>query len=147
MNSDHTHRGFPGKYWYVAAGLVLCGSALKGQGSVGRVLALAAGIALLYGAAAGRGLTPLTPARSSARRPLAEAEGSDPIDALVSDDGPASAPLADSPNEAERLQGSGALGVGAGIGVLVVEQTPDDPAAKAGQERILPGLPDLMRGG
>ncbi|HVE90099.1 MAG TPA: hypothetical protein VNA44_10410 [Burkholderiaceae bacterium] len=55
--------------------------------------------------------------------------------------------LADSPNEAERMQQSGELGVGAGIGVEVVEGEPDDPAAKVGEERIVPGLQDFMRGG
>ena len=116
------------------------------------MLALVAGTALLYRAASGRdGLARLQRGRSSAERTIAQPESPGRIEdtTLASDParGTLAAAFADSPNEAERLQQSGELGVGAGIHVEVIEETPDDPAAKAGQERIVPGLADFMRGG
>ena len=147
-NFDRARPGFPGEHlWVAAAGFALCRSALKRRSSAGRALALVAGTALLYRAASGRdGLARLTRARSLSERAVAPRESLERIEdpTLASAD---AAAFDDSPNEAERMQQSGELGVGAGIGVEVVEESPEDPAAKAGQERIVPGLKDFMRGG
>ena len=149
-NFDRARPGFPGEHlWVATAGFALCRSALKRRSSAGRALALVAGTALLYRAASGRdGLTRLTRGRSFSERAIAPRKSLERIEdpTLASDDAGAAA-FDDSPNEAERMQQSGELGVGAGIGVEVVEESPEDPAAKAGQEKIVPGLKDFMRGG
>lgn len=151
-NYDRSRRGFPGEHWWVAAaGLALCRSAFKRRSSAGRLLAFLAGTALLYRAASGRdGLARLTRARGSGERAITQPEMPERMEntTAASDDARgAVAAFADSPNEAERLQQSGGFGVGAGIGVEVVEEIPDDSAANAGREKIVPGLPDFMRGG
>lgn len=53
---------------------------------------------------------------------------------------PAAAPLADSPNAAERLQASHAFGVGAGV-------AGNSPTSQVGDpDEVRPGLPDFFRG-
>ena len=150
---DQARPSIPGEHlWVAAAGLALCGSALKRRSSAGRVLALVAGTALLYRAASGRdGLMRLMRGRSLSGRAIVQSTPLERIEdpTLASDEarGALAAPFADSPNDAERMQQSGELGVGAGIAVEIVEEIPEDPAAEAGQERIVPGLQDFMRGG
>jgi hypothetical protein len=151
-NFDRSRQGFSGEhYWVAAVGLTLCALARRSRSSAGRALALVAGTALLYRAASGRdGLAHLARKQVSAARAISRPENVRRIENSTVPSGgspTASAVLTDSPNEAERMQQSGELGVGAGIGVEVVEGDPDDPAAKAGQEKIVPGLPDFMRGG
>ena len=152
-NYDRNRPGFPGEHWLVAAaGFALCRSAFTRRSSAGRALALVAGTALVYRAASGRdGLARLTRGRVLAERTITQPERLERFENTTSTSqdarGAVAGEFADSPNEAERLQQSGAFGVGAGIGVEVVEETPDDPTANAGREKIVPGLPDFMRGG